>query len=114
MLKVCTIEIAVLLFMVILSIFELYFDKVNMLYLPSALGQYVMMVVLHVADLYTQNKRNVCFSGKFSYCTVLQESELVHLPDKCCPECSSVKPSCVYEGKSYKVLFYYTSRFNET
>ncbi|KAM7415601.1 hypothetical protein PAMA_017903 [Pampus argenteus] len=31
-----------------------------------------------------------------------QGSELVHLQGKCCPECSSVKPSCVYEGKSYK------------
>ncbi|KAF0034366.1 hypothetical protein F2P81_014432 [Scophthalmus maximus] len=29
-------------------------------------------------------------------------SELVHLPGKCCPECSSTKPSCAYEGKSYK------------
>ncbi|KAM7391087.1 hypothetical protein PAMP_021803 [Pampus punctatissimus] len=31
-----------------------------------------------------------------------QGSELVHLQGKCCPECSSVKPSCVYERKSYK------------
>ncbi|XP_029366253.1 extracellular matrix organizing protein FRAS1 isoform X2 [Echeneis naucrates] len=31
-----------------------------------------------------------------------QGSELLHLPGKCCPECSSVKPSCVFEGKSYK------------
>ncbi|XP_072243382.1 extracellular matrix organizing protein FRAS1 isoform X1 [Leuresthes tenuis] len=37
-----------------------------------------------------------------------QESELVHLPDKCCPECSSVKPSCLYEGKSYKNLARWT------
>uniref|UniRef100_A0A3Q2DG67 Fraser extracellular matrix complex subunit 1 n=1 Tax=Cyprinodon variegatus TaxID=28743 RepID=A0A3Q2DG67_CYPVA len=29
--------------------------------------------------------------------------KLVHLPGKCCPECSSVKPSCLYEGKSFKV-----------
>uniref|UniRef100_A0A4W6CQ63 Fraser extracellular matrix complex subunit 1 n=1 Tax=Lates calcarifer TaxID=8187 RepID=A0A4W6CQ63_LATCA len=32
----------------------------------------------------------------------LQGSELAQLPGKCCLECSSVKPSCVYEGKSYK------------
>ncbi|XP_037832589.1 extracellular matrix protein FRAS1 isoform X2 [Kryptolebias marmoratus] len=31
-----------------------------------------------------------------------QDSELVQLPEKCCPECSSVKPSCLHEGKSYK------------
>uniref|UniRef100_A0A672YIC3 VWFC domain-containing protein n=1 Tax=Sphaeramia orbicularis TaxID=375764 RepID=A0A672YIC3_9TELE len=31
-----------------------------------------------------------------------QGSELVYLPGKCCPECSSEKPSCVHEGKSYK------------
>uniref|UniRef100_A0A3Q4HVK7 Fraser extracellular matrix complex subunit 1 n=1 Tax=Neolamprologus brichardi TaxID=32507 RepID=A0A3Q4HVK7_NEOBR len=33
-----------------------------------------------------------------------QGSELVNLPAKCCPECSSAKPSCVHKGKSYKVL----------
>ncbi|XP_061586644.1 extracellular matrix protein FRAS1 isoform X2 [Cololabis saira] len=33
-----------------------------------------------------------------------QDSELVDLPGKCCPECSSVKPSCLHEGKSYKNL----------
>uniref|UniRef100_A0A3Q2PFS0 Fraser extracellular matrix complex subunit 1 n=1 Tax=Fundulus heteroclitus TaxID=8078 RepID=A0A3Q2PFS0_FUNHE len=32
------------------------------------------------------------------------EVKLAHLPGKCCPECSSAKPSCLYEGKSYKVL----------
>ncbi|CAK6978406.1 hypothetical protein NQZ68_028223 [Scomber scombrus] len=37
-----------------------------------------------------------------------QGSELVHLQGKCCPECSSVKPSCVYEGKSYKDLSRWT------
>ncbi|AWP07675.1 putative extracellular matrix protein FRAS1 [Scophthalmus maximus] len=36
-----------------------------------------------------------------------QGSELVHLPGKCCPECSSTKPSCAYEGKSYKVQYGY-------
>ncbi|KAF7205299.1 extracellular matrix organizing protein FRAS1 isoform X2 [Nothobranchius furzeri] len=34
----------------------------------------------------------------------LQGSELVHLPGKCCPECSPVKPSCLLEGKSYQNL----------
>ncbi|XP_035766601.1 extracellular matrix protein FRAS1 [Neolamprologus brichardi] len=33
-----------------------------------------------------------------------QGSELVNLPAKCCPECSSAKPSCVHKGKSYKNL----------
>uniref|UniRef100_A0AAX7VKR4 Fraser extracellular matrix complex subunit 1 n=1 Tax=Astatotilapia calliptera TaxID=8154 RepID=A0AAX7VKR4_ASTCA len=33
-----------------------------------------------------------------------QGSELVNLPGKCCPECSSAKPSCVHKGKSYKNL----------
>ncbi|XP_028271091.1 extracellular matrix organizing protein FRAS1 isoform X8 [Parambassis ranga] len=37
-----------------------------------------------------------------------QGSELVHLPGKCCPECSSVKPSCVHHGKSYKNLARWT------
>ncbi|XP_013870055.1 extracellular matrix organizing protein FRAS1 [Austrofundulus limnaeus] len=31
-----------------------------------------------------------------------QDSELVHLPGKCCPECSPVKASCLYKGKYYK------------
>ncbi|XP_051278840.1 extracellular matrix protein FRAS1 isoform X2 [Dicentrarchus labrax] len=37
-----------------------------------------------------------------------QGSELIHLPGKCCPECSSVKPSCMYKGKSYKDLTQWT------
>ncbi|KAM6930976.1 extracellular matrix organizing protein FRAS1 [Xenentodon cancila] len=37
-----------------------------------------------------------------------QGSELVDLPGKCCPECSSGKPSCLHEGKSYKNLAHWT------
>ncbi|GLD61427.1 extracellular matrix protein FRAS1 isoform X1, partial [Lates japonicus] len=37
-----------------------------------------------------------------------QGSELAQLPGKCCLECSSVKPSCVYEGKSYKDMAQWT------
>ncbi|XP_069025425.1 extracellular matrix organizing protein FRAS1 isoform X2 [Embiotoca jacksoni] len=37
-----------------------------------------------------------------------QGSELVDVPGKCCPECSSVKPSCVDKGKSYKNLARWT------
>ncbi|KAM9742832.1 extracellular matrix organizing protein FRAS1 isoform 2-T2 [Menidia menidia] len=37
-----------------------------------------------------------------------QGSELTHPPTKCCSECTSVKPSCVYEGKSYKNLARWT------
>lgn len=35
--------------------------------------------------------------------------DLTHLPGKCCPECSSPKPSCVSEGKSYKDLARWTA-----
>lgn len=43
----------------------------------------------------------MCFSCVCVF--VFQGSDLVHRPGKCCPECSSVKPSCLNEGKSYKV-----------
>uniref|UniRef100_UPI001ED83835 extracellular matrix protein FRAS1 n=1 Tax=Scatophagus argus TaxID=75038 RepID=UPI001ED83835 len=37
-----------------------------------------------------------------------QGSELTHLPGRCCPECSSLKPFCMSEGKSYKDLTRWT------
>ncbi|XP_032434237.1 extracellular matrix organizing protein FRAS1 isoform X1 [Xiphophorus hellerii] len=44
----------------------------------------------------------VCRKAECGHVGCPQESELVHLPGKCCPECSSLKPSCLYEGKSFK------------
>ncbi|XP_041854892.1 extracellular matrix protein FRAS1 [Melanotaenia boesemani] len=46
----------------------------------------------------------LCRKAECGRVECLQESDLVHLPGKCCPECSSLKPTCVYEGKSYKNL----------
>ncbi|KAM9392081.1 extracellular matrix organizing protein FRAS1 [Pholidichthys leucotaenia] len=37
-----------------------------------------------------------------------QEWELVHLLGKCCPECSSVKPSCMHKGESHQNLARWT------
>ncbi|XP_059192559.1 extracellular matrix organizing protein FRAS1-like [Centropristis striata] len=46
----------------------------------------------------------VCQTAQCGRVQCPQGSELVELPGKCCPECSSVKPSCSYQGKSYKDL----------
>ncbi|XP_068615370.1 extracellular matrix organizing protein FRAS1-like, partial [Brachionichthys hirsutus] len=50
----------------------------------------------------------VCRRAECARLECPQGSELIHLQGKCCPECSSVKPSCVSEGKSYKDLAQWT------
>ncbi|XP_036955362.1 extracellular matrix protein FRAS1 isoform X2 [Acanthopagrus latus] len=50
----------------------------------------------------------VCQRAECGRVECQQGSELIHLPGKCCPECSSVKPSCVFNGKSYKDLARWT------
>ncbi|XP_034027090.1 extracellular matrix protein FRAS1 [Thalassophryne amazonica] len=46
----------------------------------------------------------LCQKAECSRVECPQGSELVHLLGKCCPECSSAKPSCVYGGRAYKNL----------
>ncbi|CAB1414147.1 unnamed protein product [Pleuronectes platessa] len=44
----------------------------------------------------------ICRGAECSRLECPQGSELVRPDGKCCHECSSVKPSCVHEGKSYQ------------
>uniref|UniRef100_A0A3Q1CIX6 VWFC domain-containing protein n=1 Tax=Amphiprion ocellaris TaxID=80972 RepID=A0A3Q1CIX6_AMPOC len=50
----------------------------------------------------------LCQRAECGRVTCPQGSELVHLPGKCCPECSSVKPACIYHGESYQNLARWT------
>ncbi|XP_030272850.1 extracellular matrix organizing protein FRAS1 isoform X1 [Sparus aurata] len=50
----------------------------------------------------------VCQRAECGRVECQQGSEPIHLPGKCCPECSSVKPPCVFNGKSYKDLARWT------
>lgn len=42
---------------------------------------------------------------KFRFALCFQGSELVHGPERCCPQCSSPKPGCVFEGRAHQVRF---------
>uniref|UniRef100_UPI0037E879D7 extracellular matrix organizing protein FRAS1 n=1 Tax=Semicossyphus pulcher TaxID=241346 RepID=UPI0037E879D7 len=44
----------------------------------------------------------VCQRAECGRAECPQGSELVQLSGRCCPQCSSEKPFCMYEGKSYK------------
>ncbi|XP_023814674.1 extracellular matrix protein FRAS1 isoform X2 [Oryzias latipes] len=44
----------------------------------------------------------VCRTAECGRVECPQELELVHLPGKCCPECSPRKADCLHQGKSYK------------
>ncbi|XP_074526804.1 extracellular matrix organizing protein FRAS1 [Halichoeres trimaculatus] len=44
----------------------------------------------------------VCQRAECARLSCPQGSELIKHPDSCCPQCSSVKPSCVHDGKSFK------------
>ncbi|CAN9512669.1 unnamed protein product [Ophioblennius macclurei] len=46
----------------------------------------------------------VCHRTQCEQVECPQGSQLVSLPGKCCLHCSSTKPSCVHEGKSYQDL----------
>ncbi|XP_056274598.1 extracellular matrix protein FRAS1 [Pseudoliparis swirei] len=46
----------------------------------------------------------VCHRAECGRVACPQGSELNHLLGRCCPECSSEKPSCSYKGESYKDL----------